>query len=1049
MDALEQVVASRRRSRGEGRRQRFTVARLEAILALRHRPAPPFSFTVPLLRSALVLGPQAEIHVGWHTTDDSVVFELIAAVSADAIVANADLNGLLAASLDPDRGLDLRRMNSEEQRQSARRVAWRRLVGRGINQALGEAPAWVELTTHVGTRRFVPADGPEGYVEQVRVHASEPGEVIFRLARPKPTWAASVRAFIGADDPLEPLKALWSQVLLEAPADPRQPFVIRADLPDGSIALSDHARILLEPERSEMWLVRDGARIAKLRQALIDVGVWPEVPGGLLECPSLSLTVDEDQVVRDDAFELLTAWIDALRFFMTDAGVVHWPSKLEQVMTASQHSVRLEALSELVARGGDLLYVWPHDAAEVPERLRNRTLVLTPPEVEWLRQSGADLPLVPLRALGAAAGRQRAELRTLEHGSFAPLDLALKPLEDEPELQLSLRAYVHRSSGSHEGSIQILAYERRIARVTDPARALPGVTLVLRLQGAGETMAAGVDVPGLLADPVRLRRLADRARQGAIAALDELVGRAMAAESGFAPAWNVPLIRHVAEHATAATVGLHYTVAVGSKGQHLDLGLAWSTSPLLALPVGRDRDGRLQRVIDALHRVRTVGGVVVGDAYRRWYTLESESPEHSTWVLEERGKALLERLLGPSALWAMPVVPQTRPHCAPAERQRALLLSAAEVEKLLLRRSADPVAVERLLAHLILARVLGEDDHGLGPVPLLSRYDPRALTPRREVSLDATLNETPRCRLTPTGAVSRRLPTPVLEVGPGIAFLMHEAFDWPVAPPVEIGLAESEALDVAAPRAPRPVPVRPRDDKERALASIPVADPLCVGALHLLPGTEGIELWARGLSVGTFRLPTPLRELAGRLWLTEAGIAAGHARIVALCMEQGRALVARIIRERALMPPGSRRRAQLESFVKDVRAAVVAGRDRIGLAELFDVSPPRESPVTAASLPPYRDLWLGLLIRHALQRKVTLDTAFLSWRAARVLDAGDPGEIELGRRHGWVKAALATDATPAAALRCAALVACEVHEAVPQWGPLDPALRRLLATAAR
>jgi hypothetical protein len=234
------------------------------------------------------------------------------------------------------------------------------------------------------------------------------------------------------------------------------------------------------------------------------------------------------------------------------------------------------------------------------------------------------------------------------------------------------------------------------------------------------------------------------------------------------------------------------------------------------------------------------------------------------------------------------------------------------------------------------------------------------------------------------------------------------------------------------------------------LVRVPIADRLCAGALHLVEGpSAGVELWARGLRVGAFRLPSPLRELGGRMWLTDAGIEAGHAGLVKVALTAGKVLVERAVTALALSPPRSRRAVGLEAFLDRVRAHVASKSDLLGLGETLGVAETAERVLDIAPLrrlPPPRER-LHAVLRWALGRPVHIETAWLSWRAVKVLDAGIPGRLALGSRHAIVGKALHDRATLDELWPAAIVVVAATLAVAPALAPADVALGRILATA--
>jgi hypothetical protein len=600
-------------------------------------------------------------------------------------------------------------------------------------------------------------------------------------------------------------------------------------------------------------------------------------------------------------------------------------------------------------------------------------------------------------------------------------------------LPVDVVALVHAHAVADKGAVVVLAWERSLGRLTDESVVIPGVTLVVRIADARR-------VDALHADARALRSLATHVAVGARAQMSGLVRHALG-HGGSGAVHRVPLVRHAVSALSARTLELRYVERAGAAVE-----LQWRDDPLLDLIVAKTRDEVHVTLRTALYRARDVGGIVIGDATRKWFTLEEETPEHATWIPTSEGAELLGRVLGRAALWEMPIVPQTMIHVAPAAAQRQLLLEAQEVARLLLRTSTDPHARQRLLGHLLVARAVGEPEQGLADVPLLSTYDPRAVEPARLRSLAALLAEGRVFAVQPSQTGSREIAGPIVEATPGEAALLAEVVGLSTTPTPD-GLTRASASGQT--RQERPAGVR------EPMLSVTIADPLAVGALHLHaePSGAGIEIWAKGMRVGAFALPAPLAEVEGKLWLGDAGIRAKHEGIEAIAAREGRALVAAALRQVALAPPGSSRRRALERFLGHCRTAIADGRDHFGLALLLAGEP--EPPVlgakqaTAAKLPPLRRLWLPGIVRHALGRPTSIETTWLSWRAAKLVDPrAIAWTVELGSRHRWNKRAMADEASIVDVFLAANLAVADVlsqTDAPPQ--ALAAALLRVLATA--
>jgi hypothetical protein len=1059
-ERLGEIVATRRLSQpGQGHDRRFTVAKTRALLELRARPqAGPWHWTIDLLRAANAVARGAEARVSRTEKGEELLTDL-AFIVPGASFERTDLSMVLGAALEPDLGV-------VDGVPTATR--WRRLVASAINRALAGAPVAVELATPVGGRVFERLGGTSSDLDPYRERAS-------RERTPEGSFSVRVRArrqglggrlgawLTGSGNGADSVTGLWHEALLGSNDRQRAEEGMNLDwtLPGRRVRLGHHAMWGAVATLSEPWLVRDGVRLLSLAPALARAGLNPRELPGWIDCPTLRRTADEDAVVEDAAMELLVAWLHDARAhtFEDDDGKpqVIWPTTLTQIPAASGRPVAIEEIGRRAREGADLLYVWHHAGEAVPGGLRARVLRLWPSERALLSAAVPDARLVPLRALGHTPDLDRVDLASLDQGSLEPVSISMpdtSPIvgDDGVALKLTLHAYVHRYPTATRGAIALLAFERRVSQLRDETRVIPGVTLVCRIT-AGE----GGNIHALRQDAELLRDIADRCRAAAEARMEELLSQVFRrAESP----WETPLVRIATEDLGGCSLHLRYTpLAGGAAGGRDLLQLRWRETSLLDLPIGRSVGGDARTLRDALSRLRDVGGIVVGEEHARWRTLESSEPGHEPWVLTGHGRDLLVRVLGKESLWEMPTVPEARPHVRKAAEQRGLLLAGEELERLRERSLADATAREALLAHLLVARSLGEDEGGLDEVALLRRYDARALAPTRLVSVADVLAEQPRPRLAFPGAVSRDLQTPVVEVAPGVAALLHEVLALkpsavPRAPPRRSGEGE------------RPAPVRRRGRAAKPLVSKPVAHPMLAGSLHVEPegaGT-GVAVWARGLHVGDVDLPSPLSRVTGRVWLTKEGIGAGLRRIETEVRGLVRSVVAAAATQRFLMAPGSERRDDLERFVRACRD--LAARDAgLGLAEalrLPDKEPsPHEDPMRSLKrhplhkLPPVPRKWLASLVRQALVLPVEVDTAWLSWRPAR-LEVGErgPPRIELGRRHDWVGGALSDEPDKVMIFAAACLAVADVlrqarAEKLAMAGPgaETVALYRLLAMA--
>ena len=1044
-DLLASVVAGRRLSVVTSReRSRFTVARNEALLRLRGTDwsphaasgaARPWTWTLPLLRMARVVSEAPSVRAVLSPGEETPVVRLVFSLPESSIADELDLSGLLFAALEPDRGTGSLVARS------------RRLLGRALNGALGASPRWLELRTRVGSRRFEPSperlatargEPLDPYVERVIAEPPTQGELEVAFALPRAGLGRALGSLFSRSDPLDELDRLWHAALLGADVAEhvRTGLSLVPRWPGPVIELGHVARSSRSDAVDGVWLVRDGVLLARLDASLATAGLDTAALRGVVDCPDLALTIDEGQVVEDDAFETLVAWLfDALAHVRED-GTIAWTEDdvpLHALQTAGGATLSLEALEQ----HRDVLFVWRHRADAVPDRLKNRVVALWPSQHRWLVEHRERIRFVPLHALGRSPGARPADLTELVQGSFTPVRVDVPVFESsDVSWPLDVHAYVHREGGADAGLVVVLAYGRRIGFVTEPSHTIVGVSVVIELQ---TTEASTLRIDVLQDDVELLRKLVAHAVEQVRARADELLEAAFASVDGES-AWRVPHVRWRTRQATAWTLGLRYAEHEGS------LVLKWPDSPLRRLVVGRTIDGTRRTLGDAWTRARDVGGNVVTEQARRWRTLESEAEAHRPWVLTDFGRDLIVRTLGRETLWEMPIVAEAQPHVAPVASQPALRLDAGEVARLRPRAGTEPTARTLLVAHALVAKAQGHAAPEIEELALLRDYDSRAMTPGRSVSLAALREQATPPGVVPMGAVDRSLAEPVLEVPPALAALLHEVEG---LRPARIGAARHSGI-VLAPAAP--APVRRGGRREEPLVTVPVVDRLAAGALTLErePASEGIALWARGLRVGNFRLPSPLRAVSGRLWLTDAGIAAGHAGLHALALEHGRALARVAVRAHLLTPPGSERRRGIEAFMLECRDAVETGRDRAGVGPMLGWTPVRHhSGKSAAALPQALGRGLPLVVRHALEQPAMIETALLSRSLVRVADPDTwPWRLRLGRRHPSIRRGIADHAHPNDVRAAACLVIAEaIRQTHGGASRLVHALQRLLEGA--
>jgi hypothetical protein len=372
------------------------------------------------------------------------------------------------------------------------------------------------------------------------------------------------------------------------------------------------------------------------------------------------------------------------------------------------------------------LYVWRHQEQLVPPPMQPRTHVLWPSELAILRASVPELRPVPVRALGDAPQVERVDLTSLIQTSLPAVAVELGSASATTKagvrVSLQLQAFVRRVPTAMAGETVLLAYGRKVAHVRESARVLPGVTLVCELLGA--------EMDALRGEAPLLQALADRCREAGERVMPMLLAQGMA----HASPWEVPLVKARAEQLSGAGLGLRY------RDDDDGPRLAWEESPLLGLVVGR-AGAEPVTLLMALERCREVGGIVVEDPRQAWPGWASREPGPGPWVLTVEGRGLVARVIGKDVLWDMPTLPEM--HARPG---RSVALLAAEEAARLSEKPDEDARRAALLAHLLAVRAGGGGDEALAEMPLLRRFDPRALTPVRNVSMTHAQAESPRAR---------------------------------------------------------------------------------------------------------------------------------------------------------------------------------------------------------------------------------------------------------------------------------------------------------------
>lgn len=1048
---VAELLASKRKGSLEASRHRFTVSREEALLRLREqvraRGEERWDWTFQLVRAANALSEIAEAKLE-SRADEQLETTTIDVIIPGIELIDVSLADILGGALEPDLGEPL--VGAEP---ALRLTRFRMLMGRALNAALAHDRVSVELLTPAGGRRFERREqlleGRDPYVERKLPGCEGNSRFVVRVVEPRAGLTSRLGRWLRSRGNVsDELATRWRAWRLtdhaQSNVDEQGNVALGPALAAEPVELGTHA--LLGPcraraeapanLRSSLWLARDGVLLFDLGPVLREQLLDQASLVGWVDCPSLRLTADERSVTRDANFDLLIAWLNDFVARSDASGAVRWPESLDSLpggglQTASGRTVSPEQLEEEARRGRELIHVWRHQAAAVPAYAKAKIITLWPSELRLVAERFPDLRLVPLRAFGGHSDFDPADLTALRAGSYEPLVLVKhSPIDTGPGasvLRLSIEAYVHRAPTATMGFIELLAYERRVASVRERSKVFAGVTLICRLDTDGPEL----DVAALRRDPLVIGRITELVRQRTLAHWEALLAHVMR----WADPWETPLLRAALDELGPGSIELRY------QSTEQGLRLAWRDSVLLDVIVGNAADGP-KRLRDVLRQVREPGFLVVAHEHKRYEQLRSADPRLHPWILSDWARPLVERVVGRAVVLEMPVVPEAHPLVLgdPVDEQRHLVHQRATISKTLERSSTDPLARLRLLGHLLVARGLELDAFGLESVPLLDRYDPRALTPTRLVSLASVLAERPRPGLVPAGAVHRNLPRPMIEATPGLAALLAEVES--LEPGLTVAAAKLDGpADAELSSESRSVaPVRRRARALPPLLATSVVHPLAIGRLQVAGdgSSEGIALWARGLRVGELELPEPLGRVSGRLLLTEQGQRIDRSVVRREITNLARGLIADALRQRTLLPPDGPQRRRLDHFVEYVRT-VVRAQDRFGLAAELGLGEPadrgqkiatlRQMSLRAAPLRPIsnrREALLVDIIRQSVAMPLHFDTGLLSWRPAKLEKRRRDGsfQLEFGLRNAWIKRALDEDkALAPEAQRRAALLA--------------------------
>ena len=928
----------------------FTASSLGAVLTTR-RASVPWAFSVLLLRAGWVLAAEVSATVRVATPDRLRTLTLDIEGEVDDW---PDLSNLLEASLRDSTG-------------DPAFDRWRSLMGQAVNGALATEPRWVEVHTPAGARRWSLDRGAGRAEDPYRVQRiPTEGSFRLRLAHEAEGVAAAWARWTGRHAPEAAIAAQWTEAL----GRPIDADALHAGVEVEHLA-DDTARDLpgcgrwWPAQGGGLYLRREGVRIATLGDIVQQHG--GVALHGEVEAPDVGLDADGRKPRVDAGLHALIAGLHEAH----SAASFSPPTSVLDGTGQPRTPAALRASDEVV-------YAWPHQAAAAQAQL-GAVASLTPTALAWLREH-TPASFVPARVLLETANVARVDLTSLQQGSVGPVSLGD-----------GIEAYVHRHPVAAQGSIRVHAFGREVAR--EPEDALPGVTVVITS-----------------ADDAPLDRTAqvERARARALECADLLTQAAMAFVPEDEARLRLPWMKHRWQQLGPADLGLRY------EPHGVGVRLTWRDEPLLGLTVAHDRRGTPYSAADALARLRDVGGIVVGESTGRWTTLESDVPAWVPWILTARGEALLQRLVGETGVWRMPMVPEAQLRPGTLHEQSHVALSADRAETLAGQlaghgRAADWARLA-LLGHGLWSLATDRDPLGVDRLPLLVAYDPSAAHPRRYVSLAAASQG--HGGVVPLGAGHRDLAHPVIEACPGVAHALVEAGVVPVsAASVHRRVTRTKAR-AARPRARRTW-LRQR-----------VMHGLCVGALTLAEGPPGVELWSQGLRLRTVRLPAPHSAVSGRVWLQ--GPAVADPALRAAWAEPLVELEDAARRAVLLAAPGSERARALRAFVTAIER------------------PASTEPLPVERAPVLGSDRLAATLRFSLGRPVTVEVSRVSWSLLRE----DPGlqRLRVGGLHPWVRAARAEDAS-AGDIGAAALgvLYALLREQRLDPGAFDRAVTRVLA----
>jgi hypothetical protein len=495
VSAADEAVSARRLGTAPtDHTESFTVDRAQALQRQRHRPgATRWSWTLQVLRALFALTDGARVIASPPRGTATAGLRLRFGFDLAAL-HGIEMHGLLDAALEPDDGPGDGALATRQRR-------FVRLLARGINESLAFGPCRVEVRVASRVHRFEIGDGEEHAVEHVEDVARSPEidawplEIEVVIERLVGRWFEAV---LGSDGFQETLKIWFARVPgLDLSVEPA---VLRPVPHASPLRLGQIGAWWPTGESKPLALLRDGVLLATaLARDLAVHGLTVRDFAGVIEAPSLRLTFDEASVVLDPQLTKLVAWLGDVRAHASRLplplqfddlllrsgkrryegriiGAV-WPPTIDRVQTVVGEWVYRQGLEAAAQDGVELAYCWAHERADVPEHLRQSTLMLWPREHEAL-QMIPNLRLVPFAAYDVASV---SDWGTLAQISFPEVPLGTIARSRDVPARIDVGGLVHRRAAATAGRIELADGGAMIAEIRDPARVLPGVVIIGRV----------------------------------------------------------------------------------------------------------------------------------------------------------------------------------------------------------------------------------------------------------------------------------------------------------------------------------------------------------------------------------------------------------------------------------------------------------------------------------------------------------------------------------------------------------------------------------------